>query len=558
MKKQSKEVFSYKLYGIKVLYIVCLIFIILYFPTTVWHFPDGMGYYSYLPVLFEKKNYDFRSLFELYTTNLGITQRGLIVNEFSCGSAIIWSPSYLISTIFESRRVSIIFVNFFSSLLGLFSLFFAYKVLLLLNSDKLVAKVLSLFIFLGSPLLFYTYVIPQNSHTVCSFLCSAYLYFWLSTYKQKSLSRWALLGLLLGLASLVREQELLFGITLAIEVISEILHRKKIEKFYLKSIPIFLVMFLFAMTPYFLNTWVIFGKLLIPKSYTLSLKEVSISAMLEIIFSSYHGLLWWTPILILGIIGLFLGLRKNLAVSISFILILFCQIFLISLVIAAPGGGGASFGIRYLTDSTLIFTYGLYQVYCLFKDRKIKTLFFALCGLLCLWSVILTIYSSIGTIDLLEPYTLKEFFSVVTNNINHLLKVEFLPRTALSYEEYFFIILLFVLCLSITKLLNSLAKSNFARGLTIVIFISTILLFDVKIFVAGAVNRVVYKDYRNFLSFNDYKNYYLLAGLRVRIKYYKKIGDEKKYNYYLSLAKKLTFETSKGKNLHKLMLKDID
>jgi hypothetical protein len=541
------------------LYILCFIFTILYFPTPVWHFPDGIGYYSYLPVLFEGKNYDFRDLFELYTTNLGVTQRGLIVNEFSCGSAIVWLPAYLISTIFESRRTSIIFVNFFSSLLGLFSLFFIYKALLLFNSDEIAARVIPLFIFLGSPLLFYTYVIPQNPHTVCSFLSSAYLYYWLSTYGRKRLLRWALLGLLLGFASLVREQEVLFGITLAMEVISEILRERKVDEFYLKSVSIFLLTFLFTMTPYFLNTWVIFGKLLIPKSYTLSLKEISTSSILEIFFSGYHGILWWTPILILSVVGLFLGLRENFVVSISFILTLLCQIFLISSVVAAPGGGGASFGIRYLTDSTLIFAYGLYQVYLLFnKNIKIRMIFFFSCGLLCFWSIILAIYSSIGKIDLLEPYTLKEFFSIVAGNIRYLLSIKFLPRTILNYDEYFFIVLLFILCLGIAKLLYSASKNNFAQSLLVIILTFAILLFDIKIFTAGVVNRVVYKDYRDFLSLNDYRNYYLLAGIRVRIKYYKKIGDRRKYNYYLSLAKNLAFETPRGKSLHKIMLSDIN
>jgi hypothetical protein len=106
--------------------------------------------------------------------------------------------------------------------------------------------------------------------------------------------------------------------------------------------------------------------------------------------------------------------------------------------------------------------------------------------------------------------------------------------------------------------LNSAIKNNIARNFVVLIFLFLILLFNIKIFEAGIINRVVYKDYKSFLTFNDYKNYYLLAGLKVRIKYYKKINDEKNYNYYFHIAKNLYFETLKGKDLYKIMFFDLE
>lgn len=539
-----------------IFYILILIFIILYFPTSVWHFPDGIGYYSYLPVLFEQKNYDFKPLFNLYTTNIAITNKGFVVNDFSCGSAIMWMPAYIISRIFESRSVSIIFVNFFSSLLGIISLFFVYKTLLLFKTEKFIAKLISLFIFLGSPLVFYSYVIPQNPHTVTAFLCSVFLYFWLSTYGQKKLTRWVLLALILGLATLTREQEVLFGICLIIELIAEVTKNKKFDKIYFKFILVFLITFLFVLTPYFLNSMIVFGNILIPKSYTLSFTKFSLYSILDIVFSSYHGLFWWTPVLVVGITGLFFGLKKNFVVSVSFLLILFLQIVLISLV-TAPGGG-SSFGIRYLTDCSTIFAFGIYQMYSLLKNGRIKFLFLSICGILTLWTVILVILSAKGIVDLLEPYTVKEFLTVVIKNIDNVIKIKFSPRIILDYDQYFFIVIIFVLCFSITKLLYSVIKNNTAYWAVIMGVIFSIVLFDIKMFESGVVNRVVYKNYKEFLSFNDYKNYFLLAGLKVRIKYYKKIKDEKNYQYYFKIAKNLNFETLKGKNLYNIMLSNLE
>jgi hypothetical protein len=539
-----------------IFYVLILVFIILYFPTLIWHFPDGIGYYSYLPVLFGQKNYDFKPLFNLYTTNIAITNKGFVVNDFSCGSAIMWMPAYIISRIFKSGSVSIIFVNFFSSLLGIFSLFFVYNTLLLFKTEKFIAKLISLFIFLGSPLVFYSYVIPQNPHTVTAFLCSVFLYFWLSTYGQKKLTRWILLGLILGLATLVREQEVLFGICLIIELIGEVIKNKRVEKIYFKFITVFLITFLFVLTPYFLNSMIVFGNVFIPKSYTLSFTKFSLSSVLDVIFSSYHGLFWWTPVLVVGIAGLFFGLKKNFVVSVSFLLILFLQIVLISLV-TAPGGGW-SFGIRYLTDCSTIFAFGIYQMYSLLKNGRIKFLFLSICGILTLWTVMLVILSAKRIVDLLEPYTVKEFLTVVIKNIDNVIKIKFSPRIILDYDQYFFIVIIFVLCFSITKLLYSVIKNKVAYWIVIIGIIFAIVLFDIKMFESGVVNRVVYKNYKEFLSFNDYKNYFLLAGLKVRIKYYKKIKDEKNYQYYFEIAKNLNFETLKGKNLYIIMLSNLE
>ena len=540
----------------KVLYIIIFVFAIIYLPTPIWHFPDGIGYYSYLPVLFEQKNYDFKPLFDLYTTNVAITNKGFVVNDFSCGSAVMWLLAYIISRIFESRSVSIIFVNFFSSLLGIFSLFFVYKTLLLFKTEKFIAKLISFFIFLGSPLVFYSYVIPQNPHTVTAFLCSVFLYFWLSTYGQKKLARWILLGLILGLATLVREQEVLFGMCLIIELISEVIKNKKFDKIYFKFISVFLITFLFVLTPYFLNSMIVFGNVFIPKSYTLSFTKFSLYSVLDVIFSAYHGLFWWTPVLVLGIAGLFFGLNKNFVVSVSFILILFLQIVLISLV-TAPGGG-SSFGIRYLTDCSTIFAFGIYQIYSLLKNSRIKFLFLSICGILTLWTVMLVILSAKGIVNLLEPYTMKEFLTVVIKNIGNVIKIKFSPRIILDYDQYFFIVIIFVLCFSITKLLYSVIKNNTAYWAVIMGVIFAIVLFDIKMFESGVGNRVVYKNYKEFLSFNDYKNYFLLAGLKVRIKYYKKIKDEKNYQHYFEIAKNLNFETLKGKNLYNIMFPNLE
>jgi len=540
----------------KIFYVLAFFFIILYFPTSLWHFPDGIGYYSYLPVLFVLKNYDFMPLYKLYTHNIGVSDRGFVINDFSCGCAVLWSVAYLISRIFESGQISIIFVNFFSSLFGIFSLYFVYKTLLLFKINNLLSKVITLFVFVGSPLLFYCYVVPQNPHTMTAFLCSAYLYFWLSTLKQKRLSRWFVLGTILGLATLIREQEVLFVFPLVLEIFEDVFTYKKFGKFYFKAICVFMSAFLLALSAYFLNSLIMFGKIIVPKGYTISLKQLSFSSVFDVLFSSYHGIFWWTPILFVGILGLFLGIKEKLVVFVSFILILFSEIFLISLVVSPAGGW--SFGIRYLTDCLLIFAVGIAQVYSFLKSSKAKYVFFIICSILCLWTVILLILSAKNSISLIEPYTVSEFINVVINNFGNLFRIKVLPRIVLDTEKYFFMSILFIICFCFTKLIYSAISSNTSRILLSTVLISLIIFFNFKIINAGIFNRIVYRDYKGFLSFNDYKNYYLLAGLRVRVKYYKKTGNKKKYQFYFNMLKNLKFETEKGKILYKSFIEYLE
>jgi hypothetical protein len=197
-------------------------------------------------------------------------------------------------------------------------------------------------------------------------------------------------------------------------------------------------------------------------------------------------------------------------------------------------------------------------MYSLLKNGRIKFLFLSICGILTLWTVILVILSAKRIVDLLEPYTVKEFLTLVIKNIGNVIKIEFSPRIILDYDQYFFIVIIFVLCFSITKLLYSVIKNKVVYWIVIIGIIFAIVLFDIKMFESGVVNRVVYKNYKEFLSFNDYKNYFLLAGLKVRIKYYKKIKDEKNYQYYFEIAKNLNFETLKGKNLYNIMLSSLE
>ena len=105
--------------------------------------------------------------------------------------------------------------------------------------------------------------------------------------------------------------------------------------------------------------------------------------------SSDHGLLLWTPILILAVAGLFLFLKRNRRLAAYFITVFVALCYLI-------GGdstwdGLSSFGNRYFISLTPIFIVGLAVLFSevaalLKRDRATLALASSLTGLLILWN----------------------------------------------------------------------------------------------------------------------------------------------------------------------------
>jgi hypothetical protein len=62
-------------------------------------------------------------------------------------------------------------------------------------------------------------------HAMDAFACAAFLAYWAGTVGRSDRRRWIVLGLLLGVATLVRAQELAMGVVVALEVVIETVRR---------------------------------------------------------------------------------------------------------------------------------------------------------------------------------------------------------------------------------------------------------------------------------------------------------------------------------------------
>lgn len=538
-------------------YCVIFLLILIYLPVPLWHFPDGIGYYSYLPAVFKYNNYDFYPVMKSYKLSIiGINTKGFLINDFDIGYSVVCLPVYFVSQIFENETVCMLITNFFSSVLGLFSLLIIHR---FLTKNLFLDKKLSLFIcvclLLGTPLLFYSYSIPQNPHTIAAFLSSIYLYLVLSLEeKQETILTYSLIGLLLGIICCIRLQRVILAIPFLIDIVIKIFRTKNFKKyFYLTSG--FVGFFIIGVSPQLINSIIQFGTFTPAKIYTISLNKYLFSSIYETLFSSYHSVLLWTPLILVSVAGFVLSLKINFLFSIKMLLIFIAEIVIISLVISP--GGGASFGIRYLTDLVFMFGVGLYLLIKLSPQKMVK-LIIGVISLCSIWTFILFVLSTSGKIDLLEVYSTKDFFNKVLTGIQNI-KINLNPRYVADSDIYIFLTLVLLFTLFISNKFSIIIKNQLSSKITFAILTSYLIVFNINLFVAGTINRVVYKKdlYDSALTQEDYQRFYTLAGIKVRLKYYYITKQKSKFDYYLGLKEKFLPKTALGKYYVNVLYNDF-
>src|SRR5262249_31084985 len=75
-------------------------------------------------------------------------------------------------------------------------------------------------VLLGTPLTYYVTIMPGYGHALDAIACGGFLAYWAITLGRRDTRRWVVLGVLLGVAMLIRVQEVALGIVIAIEALA--------------------------------------------------------------------------------------------------------------------------------------------------------------------------------------------------------------------------------------------------------------------------------------------------------------------------------------------------
>jgi hypothetical protein len=371
-----------------------------------WVRGDGVGYYAYARAPLIQHNLDFtedyrhanesfrgqrvdengqpRSLFR--------TRTGHLENHFSVGPAILWTPFLLLThaAVLLARALgSSVAADGFSApyritmalatvIYGFLGLLLAFRLAREYVEERW-ALLATLSIWWASSLPVYMYFNPSWSHAHSSFAVALFLWYWHETRSSRSLSQWLILAAITGLMLNVYYPNAMVLAVLAIEAL---------RQYYLVFRPdsstppnstphvpelllrhsLFATVVLICLLPTFITRYLIYGSPF--ESGYIPLRDWlwSSPVFFSVLFSSDHGLLSWTPILLLAIAGLFIFWRWQRRVGTPFLAAFLAFYLFIS---CYPDWAGiSSYGNRFFVSLTPLFILGL----AVFLDRTAQLL----------------------------------------------------------------------------------------------------------------------------------------------------------------------------------------
>ncbi len=354
---------------------------------------DGVFYYSYLHSAFFDHDFNFRNQLEHFSSydyfsrkflaENKLTDIGKTPNAYALGVAVMWIPffllAHLLTWIFRLpldgySYFYVFFLNFSAWLFGILALILNYKNLRKFFNGKIsFFSVLS--IWLSTPWIYYQFLAPSMNHMASLFLASLFLFLSMREWREKKESR--LFTPVAFLMILTRWQNIFFVLFYTPVFLK---NKKKIL-----NILIPVLLFIVSQALIWKN---IYGQyFLIPQGHRFVGYEFH---GLYTLFSSDRGLLLWSPVIILSLVGLvYLWKRCKFLTAIT-ILIFLCQWVLNSSL--NDLGGGEAFGARRFIETFPLLIFPLAAF--LERWQKKKIVFFLLLALI------------LGNFLLLENYRL--------------------------------------------------------------------------------------------------------------------------------------------------------
>ena len=330
-------------------------------------FADGRFYYAITRSLVKDFDLKFANEYEVLDVEPSSTHNDYVWNKYPPGAPLLWAPLFFIvdgalitfktlglST--EATGFGVIYeisVAATTAFLGTFGLYLVYQLLKNYFSNT-VATLATLAFFGGTNLLFYIAVEPINSHAASFFVSSLFVYYFLRYQKEKRY--YLVLGLIGGVAGLVRTQDLLILVVPVVRIIYKYKHN--LSKLITNLKPL-TAGFTLGFLPQIFFWKKIFNTFWYSPYFEegISLLKPQIS---HVLFNFQNGLFTLTPIVAISFLGLFLFLRKSKILGFYAF-----SYFLIQLYVISSWSGffqGGSFSIRMMVTTYPLLSFGLASV----------------------------------------------------------------------------------------------------------------------------------------------------------------------------------------------------
>lgn len=390
----------------RVLAAVALLVLIFCFSTRVRG--DGVAYYGYLPAVLVYGSLDLHTVFsQVIAANVPVypgtvstvLPNGMTADFKPVGSAVLALPFYLV------MRLLMLGAGLVTGSAGpnptvgapyqlsftMASLFYVVVALALIylfirrrwgSSAAIYAIVAVVF---ATPLAAYSLFDPSYSHTFSVFTITAFALLLYQTSERRSFRIWVLLGVMAALIVLVHYQEGVFILLMPAEGIWLISRRRWVLREllgYLVSAATFGI----CLLPQVVVNRVIFERWLPTAAPDIAF-DFRHPQLINMLFSTHHGWITWSPIVVIAVLGLPLAVRGLGWFAVALIAICLLDVYLNASL--SDWYGGLAFGARRLTDQTLLLALGLAALFDWLAKRRMAFAVPLLTALGVAWTVLL-------------------------------------------------------------------------------------------------------------------------------------------------------------------------
>ena len=385
-----------------------------------WVRGDGVAYYAYIRAMLIEHRLDFakdwRSANESFVMRrvrpdgtidpLQYTSTGHLSNHCAVGAAILWAPflvpvhgALLILQKLGFRvqvngysRPYLITMALATALYGFVALLLSFRLAALYSSEHS-AFLSTLGIWFASSLSVYMYFNPSWSHAPSAFTVALFLWYWDRTRGDRKPMQWVTLGLLSGLMLDVYYPSIAILLIPALESLRQYGQALRgdanrqgwIWRLFVGNV-VYCCAVLVAFLPTLITRQIIYGN---PLDLGYSGEWTRTPALLSVLFSSDHGLLTWTPILLIALGGLILLGKRDRELAV-YLLVSFFAYYLV-VCFHTAWDGLSSFGNRFFISLTPVFVLGLASAISsleglLNNQRKARVIAGSLTAALIVWN----------------------------------------------------------------------------------------------------------------------------------------------------------------------------
>jgi hypothetical protein len=340
---------------------------------------DEIEYYSHLRSAVFDRDLDFTNEYEhFYNANpQGLLafketfldrrepKTGRPINFAPIGSAVVWSPFYLAAHVLVRNGVlrgpadgfspayagAVAYGSSFLSILGFLIAFQTLKKYLGVTEGLSLISVLA--VWFGTPAFYYMTVAPAFAHAPAIFAVSLLFLLWLRARERDGVFDWVLMGLVAGLAMLIREQDALFLIAPGLDLGFRLL-KGDVKRALERGVAVIgAAIVVFA--PQFLVYQALNGSFG-PTDLVQRKMDFASPHFLDVLISPAHGLLPWTPLLLVAFLGLLRAIFRLGATGVFIASALLAQVYINGSVLSWHQAG--AFGSRRFADSSILFVIG--------------------------------------------------------------------------------------------------------------------------------------------------------------------------------------------------------